>query len=127
MINGKSGMAFDFSEQRMYLYLSGTHAYLPDTAKALTVHEQALAAQPSGVAVLDPVLIQLDQAISMARSGDATIACELAENALLTMPSGHRTSIVFTRAREVLTAIPSGRQPKAISSFRDALQLEGPR
>ncbi|MEO3784898.1 XRE family transcriptional regulator [Actinocorallia sp. B10E7] len=124
-LNGQTGRAFDFTEQRLFLYLSGVHAHLPDTGRALDVQGQALALQPGQGSVLDPVLIRLDQAVTLARSGDAVIACRLGEETLRKTPHGHRTDIVYAKAREILAAIPSGRRPKTLEGLRDALHPEG--
>ncbi|GAA2727044.1 XRE family transcriptional regulator [Actinocorallia aurantiaca] len=128
-LSGQTGRAFDFTEQRLFLYLSGIHAHLPDTGRALEVQGQALALQPGPgpVPVLDPVFIRLDQAVTLARSGDAVVACRLGEETLRRTPHGHRTDIVYAKAREILAVIPSGRRPEALEGLRDALHPEGSR
>jgi tetratricopeptide (TPR) repeat protein len=103
-------LAFDFSEQRLYLYLSGAHAHLPDLKQAQAVQERALALCPEGSTSIDPALIKLDRAASLARGRREDHACELAQQTLLTLPPEHRTSIVFVRARDVRGAIPAGRR-----------------
>ncbi|MFG1998634.1 helix-turn-helix domain-containing protein [Spirillospora sp. NPDC048911] len=124
-IEGVPGRAFDFSEQRLHLYISGTHAYLPDTSAALSVQTEAFEAQPASSATLDPRLIQLDQAISLARAGDAATACQIGQDAILVTPPAHRTHILFARAHEVLAALPAPRAAGVTSGFRELLQIEG--
>jgi tetratricopeptide (TPR) repeat protein len=124
-VRGLPGLAFDFSEQRLHLYLSGIHAHLPDLRRAAQIHEQALALYPHGTAALDPALIQLDRAISMIRAGDISNACQLTETTLLSLPPQHRTSIVFVRTKDVRAAVPLTRRPaKAIQRLNDLLELQ---
>lgn len=111
------GLAFDFSEQRLNLYLSGAHAHLPDLKQAQATQERALALCPEGSTSIDPALIKLDQATSLAHAGHEDDACELAQQTLLTLPPEHRTSIVFVRAGDVRRAIPA--QRRSGKRFRD--------
>lgn len=118
-------LAFDFSEQRLYLYLSGAHAHLPDLKQAEAVQERALALCPEGSTSIDPALIKLDRATSLARGKREDHACELAQQTLLTLPPEHRTSIVFVRARDVRAAIPAERRGgKWLRDLDEVLALE---
>lgn len=118
-------LAFDFTERRLYLYMSGAHAHLPDLRQAQSVHNTALAlCQPTAPGI-DPALVRLDQATTLARSAREAEACELAAQTLLALPPGQRTTIVFVRARDVRSAIPVGRRrDKALHIFEEALALD---
>ncbi|MFD0690972.1 helix-turn-helix domain-containing protein [Actinomadura fibrosa] len=121
----KGALAFDFTEQRLYLYLSGAHAYLSNVRRAEAVHESALACCTAGSRGIDSALIRLDQATGLARSGREAEACELAAHTLLDLPPEQRTSIVFVRARDVRSALPLDRRSgKAINGLNDVLALE---
>ncbi|MFA1550754.1 XRE family transcriptional regulator [Actinomadura chokoriensis] len=117
-------LAFDFTEQRLYLYMSGAHAYLPDLQRAQAVHDTASAlCRPTGPGI-DPALIELDRATTLARSAREAEACELATQTLLALQSAQRTTIMFVRARDIRSAIPaSRRRDKALQTFEEVLAL----
>lgn len=118
-------LAFDFTEQRLYLYMSGAYAHLPDLQHAERVHESALALHPAGRPGIDPALIRLDEATGLARGNREKEACELATQTLLALPADQRTSIVFVRARDVRSAVPiDRRRDKALKTLDEALSLE---
>jgi transcriptional regulator with XRE-family HTH domain len=108
-------IAFEFTEKRLLLYLSGTLTYLGQFSRARRVQEQALARyRADAKVVIDPALIKLDQAVGEAAHGDSDDACQLAMTVLEELPAEHRTRIILTRARDVARAIPSGRQRRPI-------------
>ncbi|WP_433229266.1 helix-turn-helix domain-containing protein [Actinomadura formosensis] len=118
-------LAFDFTEQRLYLYMSGAHAHLPDLQRAQAVHDTASALCRPTSPGIDPALIRLDRATTLARSAREAEACELATQTLLALPPEQRTTIVFVRARDVRSAIPSSRRrDKALNTFEEALALD---
>lgn len=118
-------LAFDFTEQRLYLYMSGAYAHLPRLKHSENIHESALALCPANGPGIDPTLIRLDQATGLARGKREKEACELAAQTLLNLPAGQRTSIVFVRARDVRAAIPIDRpRDKALKTLDEALALE---
>lgn len=119
-------LAFDFTEQRLYLYLSGAHGHadLPGLRQAEAIHQRALELCPSGGASIDPTLVQLDRATSLARGGFPDEACRLVSDTLAAMPDGHRTSIVFVRARDVRAALPHQPQARPLRALDEALALE---
>ncbi|MGW3774460.1 hypothetical protein [Actinomadura verrucosospora] len=118
-------LAFDFTEQRLYLYMSGTHAYLPDLQRAEAVHDAASALCHPTSPNIDPALVKLDRAATFARNSREAEACELATRTLLELPAEQRTTIVFVRARDVRSALPAHRQRnRALNTFEEALALD---
>ncbi|MEU4820302.1 XRE family transcriptional regulator [Actinomadura sp. NPDC023710] len=118
-------LAFDFTEQRLYLYMSGTHAYLPDLQRAEAVHDAASALCHPTSPNIDPALVKLDRAATLARNSREAEACELATQTLLELPAEQRTTIVFVRARDVRSALPAHRRRnRALNTFEEALALD---
>jgi hypothetical protein len=108
-------IAFQFTEKRLLLYLSGTLTYLSQFERARRVQEQALAryrAEPQ--IVIDPALIQLDQAVGEAAQGNSDDACQLAVTVINGLPAAHRTRIILTRANDVVCAVPSAAQRRPL-------------
>ncbi|MEV7008088.1 helix-turn-helix transcriptional regulator [Streptosporangium sp. NPDC051022] len=99
---GHDHLAFRFSERRLQFYRLGTLIELGE--------EVDWTPGPSGAYAIDPALLLLDQAAHQARDGKVDEACHLAEKALLQVPPEHRTSIVLSRARAVLSEVPTARQ-----------------
>ncbi|MBA8925466.1 tetratricopeptide (TPR) repeat protein [Kutzneria viridogrisea] len=98
--------AFVFSEKRLLFYLSGTLTYLRQTRRADQVQHQALKLYRGTGGVLDPALVQLDRAVCLASDGEVADAAQLTTHTLATLPEQHRTSIVYTRVRDVIEAVP---------------------
>ncbi|WP_141578755.1 helix-turn-helix transcriptional regulator [Actinomadura sp. WMMA1423] len=118
-------LAFDFTEQRLYLYMSGTHAYLPDLQRAEAVHDTASALCRPTSPNIDPALVKLDRAATFARGAREAEACELATQTLLELPPEQRTTIVFVRARDVRSALPTQRwRDRALNTFEEVLALD---
>lgn len=116
--------AFVFSEKRLLLYLSGTLTYLRQTRRADEVQLQALKLYRDVGGVLDPALVQLDRAICLAGDGEVVDAAQLAGQTLATLPEQHRTSIVYTRVREVIEAVPARfEHHRAIEELRGLLAI----
>jgi tetratricopeptide (TPR) repeat protein len=99
---GADHLAFRFSERRLRFYRTCT---LIELGEAEPVDDWAQG--PAGPYTIDPALVLLDQATRLARDGRPEEACRLAEQALLQVPPEHRTSIVVTRARALLAAVPA--------------------
>ncbi|WP_419703024.1 helix-turn-helix transcriptional regulator [Promicromonospora sp. NFX87] len=111
-----SDAAFQFTYKRLLLYLSGTLTYLGEPVRAMHVQEEALKlydADPH--IVIDPALIKLDQAVGLANEGRLDESCQLAVQAVTSLPDEHRTRVVLTRTQDVVQALPEGRlgRPKA--------------
>lgn len=110
-------IAFQFTEKRLLLYLSGTLTYMGQLGRARRVQEQALARyRADAKIIIDPALIQLDQAVGEAAGGDSDDACQLTTAVLEELPAEHRTHIILTRARDVVRAIPSSRQRRPLAT-----------
>ncbi|SDH38778.1 hypothetical protein SAMN05421505_11511 [Sinosporangium album] len=104
--SGLEQLAFVFSERRLEFYRTGTLIELGELTRI--PDPEAL-----GPYTIDPVLIQLDQATHIFREGHTDEACRLALQAMLQVPPEHRTSIVVTRARALLGALPVERRRTA--------------
>jgi hypothetical protein len=103
--NTQDDLAFVFSERRMQFYRTGILIELGELER---VEEKALDfAHPPGFFSIDPALILLDQAAHLAREGNTSAACKLAEQALAQVPAEQRTSIVVSRVSALLSSIPS--------------------
>jgi transcriptional regulator with XRE-family HTH domain len=105
-----SDAAFHFNHKRLLLYLSGTLIYLGEPVRAMRVQEEALKlyeAEPQ--IVIDPALIRLDQAVGLANEGRLDESCQLAVQAITSLPAEHRTRVVLTRTQDVVQAMPEGR------------------
>jgi transcriptional regulator with XRE-family HTH domain len=122
-----SDAAFRFNDKRLLLYLSGTLTYMGEFARARRVQEQALERYRSEPElVIDPALIRLDQAVGEASRGDAEGASVQAIQTLQQLPPAHRTSIVLTRALDVVAAIPSARRQRpAVAELRALATNQG--
>ncbi|WP_248959311.1 helix-turn-helix domain-containing protein [Sphaerisporangium perillae] len=119
---GADHLAFRFSERRLQFYRMGT---LIELGEAEQVQEWI--SRSSSPYTIDPALVLLDQAAHVARDGGYDEACRLAEQALTHVPPEHRTSIVVTRARALLSIVPSGRRrTPAARHLHDLLAEAGP-
>ncbi|MEV7964466.1 helix-turn-helix transcriptional regulator [Sphaerisporangium sp. NPDC088356] len=119
---GADHLAFRFSERRLQFYRMGT---LIELGEAEQVQEWI--SRPSSPYTIDPALVLLDQAAHVARDGGFDEACRLAEQALTQVPPEHRTSIVVTRARALLSIVPRGeRRTPAARHLHDLLAEAGP-
>ncbi|GII84359.1 hypothetical protein Ssi03_23490 [Sphaerisporangium siamense] len=115
-------LAFRFSERRLQFYRMGTLIELGEAAQV-----QEWISRSASPYTIDPALVLLDQATHTARHGGYDEACGLAEQALTRVPPEHRTSIVVTRARALLSMIPRGhRRTPAVRHLHDLLAESGP-
>ncbi|ONI87982.1 hypothetical protein ALI22I_19715 [Saccharothrix sp. ALI-22-I] len=97
--------AYRFNHARLALYASGALSNLGDAAHAHAAQDQALqtyAADPR--LVIDPALIRLDRAFTETTTGDPAAGADLAVATLTELEPAHRTAVVLTRARDVVTA-----------------------
>ncbi|MCW2882578.1 MAG: hypothetical protein JWQ95_6678 [Sphaerisporangium sp.] len=119
---GADHLAFRFSERRLQFYRMGT---LIELGEAEQVQEWI--SRSASPYTIDPALVLLDQAAHVARDGGYDEACRLAEQALTHVPPEHRTSIVVTRARALLSTVPRGeRRTPAARHLHDLLVEAGP-
>ncbi|MFC4586140.1 helix-turn-helix domain-containing protein [Sphaerisporangium corydalis] len=119
---GADHLAFRFSERRLQFYRMGTLIELGESQQV-----QEWISRPSSPYTIDPALVLLDQAAHVARDGGYDEACRLAEQALTQVPPEHRTSIVVTRARALLSTVPRGqRRTPAARHLHDLLAEAGP-
>ncbi|WP_018683579.1 hypothetical protein [Actinokineospora enzanensis] len=116
-------VAFEFGEERLLLYLSGTLTYMGQHTRAERVQARALelyARRPH--VVVDPALITLDQAIGRVAAGCPAEGCALATATLRDLdPEHHRTPLLLNRAREVITVVPAGHRAAAATELRELL------
>ncbi|RCG27377.1 XRE family transcriptional regulator [Sphaerisporangium album] len=120
--DGTDHLAFRFSERRLQFYRMGT---LIELGEAEQVQEWI--SRSASPYTIDPALVLLDQAAHIAREGGYDEACRLAEQALTQVPPEHRTSIVVTRARALVSMIPRGhRRTPAARHLHDLLADSGP-
>jgi tetratricopeptide (TPR) repeat protein len=103
--HGPADDAWAFPERRLYLYLSGTHTYLGNTAQARAAQRQALRLY-AGQGGIDPALLQLEEAICLAQERSLAEACQLASDTYLQVPAAHRTEILGSRAGDVIEMVP---------------------
>lgn len=119
---GGDHLAFRFSERRLQFYRMGTLIELGETEQV-----QEWISRSASPYTIDPALVLLDQAAHLARDGGYDEACRLAEQALTQVPPEHRTSIVVTRARALLSVVPRGRRrTPAARHLHDLLAEAGP-
>ncbi|MEU0992339.1 hypothetical protein ABZ347_37625, partial [Streptomyces sp. NPDC005953] len=121
--HGDPDDAFAFPERRLLLYLSGALTYCGNTQDARSVQTRALTLYGNHQGI-DPALIQLEQAICLARERHPSQACELATAAYSELPADQRTELLGARAHDVLTSIPQRmRTTPAARQLGDALAL----
>jgi tetratricopeptide (TPR) repeat protein len=101
-----SGDAFRFPEKRFFFYYSGALGYLGDLDRAVEAQDRALRLYDGHDGfVIDSTLVVLDRARCLAARG-AGEGCRLAAEAIMALPAGHRTRIVWARAADVLRGVP---------------------
>jgi tetratricopeptide (TPR) repeat protein len=121
----RTDIALNFSERRLYLYLSGALTFLGERRRAAEAQQQALQLYPEDAAGIDRALIRLDQATCMAQDHAVEDACQLAESALLTLPLDQRAPIVLARAHALLTSLPHDtRRLGPVRQLRETLALK---
>lgn len=100
--------AFRFPRKRLLFYLSGALTFMDRPARAVRAHDEALEAYATdeGNFVIDPALIQLDNASTLGRSGLLDEACQISIDAITSLPDAHRTDILARRCWDVLQALP---------------------
>jgi hypothetical protein len=110
--DARSDTVFGFSERRFRFYESRVlsaiaikTSELEALKKAEAAGELAISLYPDDV-LGDPTLIRLDRAVCLVRAGHIREGCQLAGEALNTLPAEHRAAIFLNRARDVLRAVP---------------------
>lgn len=97
--------AYRFNHGRLALYASGALSNLGDITLAHAAQDQALLTYSADSrVVVDPALIRLDRALVQATAGDPAGGADLAVATLTELAPAHRTAVVLTRARDVVTA-----------------------
>lgn len=116
-------VAFRFTERRLMLYLSGTLTNLGETRRASEIQYHAHARYGADAGI-DPVLINLDQAICLVLDGAPTDGCQLAQQVLSSLPEQQRTGVVLARTSDLLAVVPDGHgSNRAVSQLRETLAL----
>ncbi|MFJ9777187.1 hypothetical protein ACIRVF_39140 [Kitasatospora sp. NPDC101157] len=110
--------AWAFPERRLWLYLSGAHTALGETAKARHAQQQALSLYPEGHTGIDPALLRLEEAMCLVTDHSPTEALQMAVHAYSEVPASHRTAILGARAQDVIDILPA-----QLQSGRPARQL----
>jgi tetratricopeptide (TPR) repeat protein len=115
--------AWAFPTRRLYLYLSGAFTYLGDTVRARQVQAQALALYPDRTGI-DPALLHLEEAMCLVHDHSVSEACQLAGDTYLRVPQAHRTTILGSRAHDVIDILPPGvRSARAVRELGEILAL----
>ncbi|MFB7865501.1 hypothetical protein [Streptomyces sp. NPDC056069] len=119
--NGPENDAWAFPERRLWLYLSGAHTALGQTAQARHAQQQALALYPDGHSGIDPALLRLEEAMCLVIEHSPTDGLQLAVHTYSEVPGPHRTAILGARAQDVLDILPgqlqSGRPAKQFAQL----------
>ncbi|WP_234355860.1 hypothetical protein [Kitasatospora aureofaciens] len=110
--------AWAFPERRLWLYLSGAHTALGQTAQARHAQQQALSLYPEGHTGIDPALLRLEEAMCLVMDHSPTEALQMAIHAYSEVPASHRTAILGARAQDVIDILPA-----QLQSGRPARQL----
>ncbi|GAA2773682.1 hypothetical protein [Kitasatospora cinereorecta] len=120
--------AWAFPLRRLWLYLSGAYTYLGDTVQARHVQSQALPLYPDRTGI-DPALLHLEEAMCLIHERSVTEACQLAGSTYLNVPVDHRTTLLGSRAQDVIDILPPNVQRgRAVRELGEILALPaGPR
>ena len=115
--------AFAFPARRLLLYLSGAYTFLGRHHQARDARRQALplyAGQPG----IDPALLNLEEALCLAREHRVNEACQLAEKTYLQVPPLHRTPILGARVQHVIKLLPAAEtSSRAVKGLSEVLAL----
>ncbi|MBR7825827.1 helix-turn-helix transcriptional regulator [Actinospica sp. MGRD01-02] len=116
-------VAFRFTERRLMLYLSGTLTNLGETRRASEIQHGAQMRYGADGGI-DPVLIDLDQAICLVLDGAPADGCQLAQEVLSSLPEQQRTGVVLARTSDLLAVVPDGHSSNgAVTQLRETLAL----
>ncbi|MGH3710956.1 MAG: hypothetical protein ACRDRQ_23255, partial [Pseudonocardiaceae bacterium] len=102
---GRADSVFGFSERRWRFYRARTLAELGEFDEAWEAQDRALELYPTDV-VGDPTIIRLDRALCLVRRNDIDGGCELAADALSSLPPEHHASIFLEYGRKILAVVP---------------------
>ncbi|MFD5557155.1 hypothetical protein ACFWIA_25375 [Streptomyces sp. NPDC127068] len=111
-------VAFGYTERQFAFHLGNAWTHLGRPDAAWTVQQRALSAY-SPSEYLDPTLILIDRATCLARSGEPEEAYRVASEALVKLPTVHRTGMVVQYAHAFTTTagrpeLPAGREFAAL-------------
>ncbi|MEV4976496.1 hypothetical protein [Streptomyces scopuliridis] len=115
-----SDTAYGYTERQLIWHGGSMWTTIGDTRRA----RAALQAAHDLYSVeehLDRALIAMDEATCLVGAGEIAVACRETEMLLLGLPSGHRTGIVISRARDLLAAIPP--RGAALPAVRDLREM----
>ncbi|MFK0222258.1 helix-turn-helix domain-containing protein [Streptomyces vinaceus] len=116
------GSAFGYSESQLRFHAGNAWTHLGDTSRAAEQHVRALELYPAAE-VMDRALVQLDQAMCAAASGDAAGAAVRATTTIVDLPEDHRSALIIYRAREVAARVPEARTVPEVRVLREVLAL----
>ncbi|MER7579585.1 helix-turn-helix transcriptional regulator [Kitasatospora sp. NPDC097691] len=114
--------AWAFPYRRLQLYLSGAYTALGDTVQAARAQDEALRLYPDRTGI-DPALLHLERAMCLVRGRSISEACQLARDTYLTVPEGHRTRILGTRAADIIKTAPEKVRSRAARELGELLAL----
>lgn len=104
--DAQTDTAFGYTERQLRFHQGNALTHLGSTAHAADTQDEALRLYPSSV-TLDRTLVRFDQAACHLHDNEVEEALRLGRHILVDMPSGHRTDIVLSRARELSGAVPA--------------------
>ena len=114
--------AFGYSESQFAFHSGNAWTHLEDTDRATAELTRALDLYPSSDH-MDRALVQLDQAMCTAVSGDPAAAADQAMSAVIELPEEHRTALIIYRARDVADRVPEARKVLEVKALREILAL----
>lgn len=114
--------AFGYSESQFAFHSGNAWTHLEDTDRAAEELTRALDLYPPSDHT-DRALVQLDQAMCAAISGDPASAADQAMSAVIELPEEHRTALIIYRARDVADKVPEARKVLEVKALREILAL----
>jgi tetratricopeptide (TPR) repeat protein len=115
--------AYAYNEAQLRFHESNALTHLGDTRAAWLAQERALElVAPTDF--MDRTFTRLDRAMCLAAEGDATEASSYARDTLLDLSEVQRRGIITSRARQIVTALPSAtRALPPVRELNDLLML----
>lgn len=114
---------FGYTERQLHFHTGNVYAHLGALDEAEEAQRHA-AALYSPEEYLDPALMGFDRALVLLKRSELDEACRQATLTLTRLHEPQRTSIVTSRARSVLHAIPpSERKRPAVRDYQEVLAL----
>jgi tetratricopeptide (TPR) repeat protein len=115
-----SDTGYGYTARQLRWHIGSMYTVLGDTRRAQIALDEALTLY-APTEHLDRALIAMDQAAGLVLVGEAATACQVTTYSLATLPTEHRTGIVLSRARDVLSAVPTG--AGRLPAVRDLYEL----